>query len=75
MKLGARDLGLERPVRRGTGQISLTSVREAVATGYKVTVFNRGKSSMAEVPADVTSIVGDIDYREPTLSWVGPHST
>ena len=48
----------------GTGQISLTSVREAVAAGYKVTVFNRGKSSMAEVPADVTSIVGDIDDRE-----------
>jgi nucleoside-diphosphate-sugar epimerase len=48
----------------GTGQISLTSVHEAVAAGYKVTVFNRGKSSMAEVPADVTSIVGDIDDRE-----------
>ena len=48
----------------GTGQISLTSVREAIAAGYKVTVFNRGKSSMAEVPAGVTSIVGDIHDRE-----------
>ena len=48
----------------GTGQISVTSVREAVAAGYKVTVFNRGKSSMAEVPAGVTSIVGDIHDRE-----------
>ena len=44
----------------GTGQISLTSVREAVAAGHKVTVFNRGKSSAAELPAGVNSIVGDI---------------
>jgi putative NADH-flavin reductase len=48
----------------GSGQISLTSVREAVAAGHKVTVFNRGKSSMAEVPAGVSSIVGDIHDRE-----------
>ena len=44
----------------GTGQISLTSVREAVALGHKVTVFNRGRSSVAELPAGVTTIVGDI---------------
>jgi nucleoside-diphosphate-sugar epimerase len=44
----------------GTGQISLTSVREAVAAGHKVTVFSRGKSSVAELPAGVTIIVGDI---------------
>ncbi len=48
----------------GTGQISLTSVREAVGAGHKVTVFNRGKSSVAEVPAGVTTIVGDIHDRE-----------
>ena len=48
----------------GSGQISLTSVREAVAAGHKVTVFNRGKSSLAEVPPGVTSIVGDIHDRE-----------
>ena len=48
----------------GTGQISLTSVREAITAGHKVTVFNRGKSSMAEVPAGVTSIVGDIDDQQ-----------
>ena len=44
----------------GTGQISLTSVREAIAAGHKVTVFNRGKSSVAELPGGVTTIVGDI---------------
>jgi nucleoside-diphosphate-sugar epimerase len=44
----------------GTGQISLTSVREAIAAGHKVTVFNRGKSSVAEIPGGVTTIVGDI---------------
>src|ERR1700722_8011907 len=44
----------------GTGQISLTSVREAVAAGHKVTVFNRGKSSAVELPPGVNSIVGDI---------------
>ena len=44
----------------GTGQISLTSVREAVAVGHKVTLFNRGKSSVSELPPGVNAIVGDI---------------
>jgi nucleoside-diphosphate-sugar epimerase len=44
----------------GTGQISLTSVREAIAAGHKVTVFNRGKASVTELPGGVTTIVGDI---------------
>jgi nucleoside-diphosphate-sugar epimerase len=44
----------------GTGEISLASVREAVAAGYAVTVFNRGKSRKGELPATVTSLVGDI---------------
>jgi nucleoside-diphosphate-sugar epimerase len=44
----------------GTGQISLTSVREAVAAGHQVTVFNRGTSSLAGLPGGVTRIVGDI---------------
>jgi nucleoside-diphosphate-sugar epimerase len=48
----------------GTGQISLTSVREAVAAGHKVTVFNRGRSSVAELPIGVTTIVGDIHDQE-----------
>jgi nucleoside-diphosphate-sugar epimerase len=44
----------------GTGEISLASVREAAAAGHAVTVFNRGKSNLGELPAGVTSIVGDI---------------
>ena len=44
----------------GTGEISLASVREAVAAGHAVTVFNRGKSRLGELPAGVASIVGDI---------------
>jgi len=44
----------------GTGQISLTSVREAVAAGHKVSVFNRGITSVGELPAGVTNIVGNI---------------
>lgn len=44
----------------GTGEISLASVREAVAAGHAVTVFNRGKTRFGELPAGVTSIVGDI---------------
>src|ERR1700722_1778212 len=48
----------------GTGQISLTSVREAVAAGHDVTVFNRGKSRKNELPPGVTSIVGDIPHGE-----------
>src|ERR1700685_1936146 len=44
----------------GTGEISLASVREAVAAGHAVTVFNRGKSRKGELPAGVTSLVGDI---------------
>jgi nucleoside-diphosphate-sugar epimerase len=44
----------------GTGEISLASVREAVAAGHAVTVFNRGKSRKGELPSGVTSLVGDI---------------
>jgi nucleoside-diphosphate-sugar epimerase len=44
----------------GTGEISLTSVREAVAAGHRVTLFNRGKSLLGELPTGVTSIVGDV---------------
>jgi nucleoside-diphosphate-sugar epimerase len=44
----------------GTGEISLASVHQAVAAGHAVTVFNRGKSRKGELPAGVTSLVGDI---------------
>jgi nucleoside-diphosphate-sugar epimerase len=55
----------------GTGQISLTAVREAIAAGHKVTVFNRGRSSVTEVPAGVTTIVGDIHDRESYAKKLG----
>ena len=43
----------------GTGQISLACVREAVAAGHRVSVFNRGRTDAA-LPAGVTSITGDM---------------
>ena len=43
----------------GTGQISLPVVREAVAAGHQVSVFNRGRTT-AELPNGVTRIVGDM---------------
>lgn len=47
----------------GTGEISLTSVRIALEAGHKVTVFNRGRTSVSELPRGVTSISGDIHDR------------
>ena len=43
----------------GTGQISLASVREAVAAGHRVSVFNRGRTGAA-LPPGVTQIAGDM---------------
>ncbi len=43
----------------GTGQISLPCVNEAVASGHKVTVLNRGKTSV-DLPRGVETIVGDM---------------
>lgn len=43
----------------GTGQISYPCVEEAVAQGYQVSVFNRGKRGDA-LPKGVTSITGDL---------------
>ncbi len=43
----------------GTGQISLTAVREAVAAGHKVTVFNRGRTAVA-LPESVEVMHGDM---------------
>jgi nucleoside-diphosphate-sugar epimerase len=43
----------------GTGNISLSCVREAVAAGHRVTVFNRSVTG-ADLPPDVTSIAGDM---------------
>src|SRR5438128_1566916 len=43
----------------GTGQISLTAVREAVAAGHEVTVFNRGRTEVT-LPDGVSVIHGDM---------------
>jgi nucleoside-diphosphate-sugar epimerase len=43
----------------GTGNISLSCVREAVSAGHRVTVFNRSVAG-ADLPPDVKSIAGDI---------------
>jgi nucleoside-diphosphate-sugar epimerase len=47
----------------GTGQISITSVCEAVKAGHNVTVFNRAQSRLDGLPAGVTSLLGDINDR------------
>ena len=44
----------------GTGQISLPCVHEAVSAGHKVSVLNRGQTSVP-LPAGVESIAGDMD--------------
>jgi nucleoside-diphosphate-sugar epimerase len=47
----------------GTGEISMTSVWEAVKAGHNVTVFNRGKSLLNALPPGVTAILGDVHDR------------
>ena len=50
----------------GTGNISLSCVAEAVTAGHRVSVFNRGKTSV-DLPPSVTTIAGDLKdtaYRE-----------
>jgi uncharacterized protein YbjT (DUF2867 family) len=50
----------------GTGNISLPCVAEAVKAGHRVSVFNRGKTSV-DLPPSVTTIAGDLKdaaYRE-----------
>ena len=43
----------------GSGVISASSVRLAVAQGHRVTVLNRGRSSSRELPAEVETLVAD----------------
>jgi nucleoside-diphosphate-sugar epimerase len=50
----------------GTGNISLPCVAEAVAAGHRLSVFNRGTTSV-DLPRSVTTITGDLKdmaYRE-----------
>ncbi|WP_419908204.1 NAD-dependent epimerase/dehydratase family protein [Hoeflea sp.] len=43
----------------GTGEISLSCVKESVAAGHDVTVFNRGSRGDV-LPVDVTALQGDL---------------
>ena len=43
----------------GTGQISLPCVEASAAAGHKVTVLNRGKTTVP-LPAGVETLVGDM---------------
>lgn len=56
----------------GTGQISLPVVHEAVAAGHKVTVLNRGATSV-ELPRGTAAIVGDMSG-EATYAALGDAS-
>ena len=56
----------------GTGQISLPCVEEAVAAGYQVSVFNRGRSD-EELPGSVTTITGDMKDRGAYRQLGGKH--
>jgi nucleoside-diphosphate-sugar epimerase len=44
----------------GTGQISLPCVHDAIAAGHKVSVLNRGRTSV-NLPKGVATVVGDMD--------------
>ena len=43
----------------GSGVISASSVRLAVAQGHRVTVMNRGRSSSRDLPDEVETLVAD----------------
>src|SRR5687767_2839095 len=43
----------------GSGVISTSSVRLAVAKGHQVTVLNRGKSGARDLPDEVETLVAD----------------
>ncbi|WP_418275004.1 NAD-dependent epimerase/dehydratase family protein [Isoptericola jiangsuensis] len=45
----------------GSGVISAASVTRAVALGHHVTVLNRGRSTVRELPAEVEQLVADVD--------------
>jgi len=48
----------------GTGTISASCARSAVARGMEVTVFNRARSELRPLPTEVTRLTGDV--RDPS---------
>lgn len=55
----------------GSGVISASSVRLAVARGHRVAVLNRGRSSSRELPAEVETLVADATDAEAVASAIG----
>ena len=55
----------------GTGIISAGCVREAVSLGYRVTVLNRGRSSLRPVPDGVEVLHADLDDTSSVVSALG----
>ncbi|SDE13509.1 SDR family oxidoreductase [Glycomyces harbinensis] len=58
----------------GTGRISTSCVREAVAQGMDVTVLNRGKTSERALPPGVTTIAADVNDPESVRAALGDAS-
>jgi nucleoside-diphosphate-sugar epimerase len=56
---GARAMALKVLFIGGSGEISLACVKEAVAAGHGVTVFNRSRSEVEALPKGVERLVGD----------------
>lgn len=52
----------------GTGTISAACVREAVGLGYRVTVLNRGRSTLRPLPDGVESLHADLADTDATAA-------
>jgi nucleoside-diphosphate-sugar epimerase len=55
----------------GSGVISASSVRLAVAQGHQVTVMNRGRSSARDLPEEVETLVADATDHAAVASAIG----
>jgi nucleoside-diphosphate-sugar epimerase len=55
----------------GSGVISASSVRLAVAKGHQVSVMNRGKSSFRDLPDEVETLVADASDAAAVAAAVG----
>ncbi|MCW2526625.1 MAG: hypothetical protein JWM76_1485, partial [Pseudonocardiales bacterium] len=57
----------------GTGVISSACVADAVAAGFEVSVLNRGTTTLRPLPADVTTLTGDVrDLKSMRRALAGP---
>ncbi|HEY9290541.1 MAG TPA: NAD-dependent epimerase/dehydratase family protein, partial [Microlunatus sp.] len=58
----------------GTGIISAASVRRAIEVGHRVTVLNRGQSSIRPLPQEAESVQADIRQPETVREALGDRS-